>query len=289
MSTASLRSWIEVSRRRIAENFRAVRAAVGAQVEVMPVVKADAYRHGAVEVSRVLETEGARWLAVSSVEEGLTLRQSSISTRILVMAGVLPSEIEAVMEYNLTPVVHSLEELRELEGKAAHRGQTIDYHLKIDSGMGRLGTRAGAEDILTTIKETTFARLEGLMTHFASAGNYSSGQTEQQIELFDSISSRLQQAGMRPRYQHLCSTIAVAYGRKEAWRNMVRPGHAVYGYVSPIRELSPPKILDVTPALEWKAALLEVKDIPQRCFSGIWRHVPGATTHKNWSPGRRLC
>src|SRR5947209_10091160 len=94
--------------RSIARNFHAVRDVVGPQVEVMPVVKADAYRHGAVEVSRRLDAEGARWLAVSSVEEGCSLRQAGLRTRILVMADFLPGEREELFAHDLTPVVHSL-------------------------------------------------------------------------------------------------------------------------------------------------------------------------------------
>src|SRR5271157_4515160 len=132
-----MRSWVEVSRSRIRENYRAIRAVVGQAAEVMPVVKADAYRHGAVEVSRVLEAEGVRWLAVSNVEEGVYLRKSGINARILVMADFLPEDRDSLAEFRLTPVVHTLEDLPAVR---------VPYHLKIDSGMGRLGTRAIPEE-----------------------------------------------------------------------------------------------------------------------------------------------
>src|ERR1700683_4167227 len=122
-----MRSWVEVSRSRIAQNFRAVRALVGDSAEVMPVVKADAYRHGAIEVSRILEQEGATWLAVSNTEEGIALRQAGIAARLLVMADFLAEERPALQEFHLTPVVHSLDDLA---------GARVPYHLKIDSGMG---------------------------------------------------------------------------------------------------------------------------------------------------------
>ena len=111
MSKSPSRSWAEVSRSRIAENYRKVREAVGPAVEVMGVVKADAYGHGAAEVSRVLVAEGAAWLAVSNVGEGVALRQAGIRTRILVMADCLPFEHESLVRHDLTPVVHALEEL----------------------------------------------------------------------------------------------------------------------------------------------------------------------------------
>src|ERR1700727_3702045 len=105
------RSWVEISLKQIVENLRAVRDVVGPHVEVMPVVKADAYRHGAVEVSRALVGAGARWLAVSNVEEGAILRDRGITTRILVMADFLPSERAGLLDYNLTPVIHSLPDI----------------------------------------------------------------------------------------------------------------------------------------------------------------------------------
>src|SRR5260221_11729705 len=105
---AAHRSWVEVSRAQIAHNFREVRRVTGPGVEVMPVVKADAYRHGAVAVSHVLEAEGARWLAVSNVDEGVVLRESGCQSRIVVMAGFLPFERDVMIEHSLTPVIHDL-------------------------------------------------------------------------------------------------------------------------------------------------------------------------------------
>jgi alanine racemase len=262
MQRIPYRSWVEVSRERIAQNFEAVRETVGSGVEVMPVVKADAYRHGANEVSRVLETAGAHWLGVSSVEEGVSLREAGITTRILVMADFLPWEQESIFENQLTPAVHSLQKLSELDALAEKRGAHIPYHLKIDTGMGRLGTRQSTTAILEALSNTRHARLEGLMTHFASAALYSTGQTEQQIQYFQRFAEVLSAGGIVPKYRHLSATIPVAYGRREAWGTMVRTGHAIYGYVSPVRGQNHKRILSVKPALEWKAAVVEIKDVP---------------------------
>src|SRR5690349_10322539 len=111
MSSPRFRSYVTISRSRIASNFRAVREAVGPAVEVAAVVKADAYGHGALEISRILEQEGARWLAVGSVDEGVTLRRAGRTSRILVLASFLPYEREALLEYDLTPAAHSLEDI----------------------------------------------------------------------------------------------------------------------------------------------------------------------------------
>ena len=249
------RSWIEVSRSAIAANYDAVKALVGPDVEVAPVVKADAYRHGAVEVARTVASRGAGWLCVSNVDEGIALRNAGLSTRILVMADSLAANLPRALDRGLTPVLHDLADIRaleELERPAA-------FHLKVDTGMGRLGAADAPAVVARALAGCRHARLEGLMTHFASAGDYVGAQTDEQMAAFEAYVSAL-----KPSIVHAASTIAIAYGRRGAWRQLVRPGHAIYGYVSPVRhrDTPPPALLNVRPALVWKARLLAVKDVP---------------------------
>ena len=269
------RSHVLVSREQIARNYRNVRSVVGPGVEVAAVVKADAYGHGALEIARVLVGEGARWLAVSSVEEGVHLRSGGIGparddgpVNILVMGGFLPYEDEALVEHRLTPVIDSPGQIRRMDTLARACGRPLDYHLKIDSGMGRLGTRGSAEEIAGVLNETGHARVGGLMTHFASAADYTSNQTSNQLEHFHAIVAGLERSGIAPMYLHTSSTNAIGYGRREGWHNMVRAGHALYGYVSPARGDAPGQLLDVHPALTWKAKILAVKDIPEGALVG---------------------
>lgn len=275
MPTSPFRSWVEISREQIAANFDCLRRATGDGIDVMPVVKADAYRHGAIEVSRVLESSGARWLAVSNVEEGVALREAGISSRILVMADFLPVGRIAMLEHGLTPVIHSLEDLPELDKLAASRGEKVRFHLKIDSGMCRLGTRSDAQAIAASLASARHAPLEGLMTHFASVADFSIQHTEDQTRCFFDLVRELDSLGVRPERVHLSSTGAIAYRRREAWGNMVRPGHAIYGYVSPARGPAPGNLLkEVRPAMCWKAAVLTVKEIPEGAlvgYGGIYR------------------
>lgn len=273
MAPFAYRSWVEISLKQIAANFQAVRDVVGPGVEVMPVVKADAYRHGAIEVSRTLTSVGAGWLAVSNVEEGVVLREHGITSRILVMADFLPAERQSLLDHNLTPVIHSLPDIREWDKLAAHKNTPAPYHLKIDTGMGRLGTRAPASEILQAIGAASHAKLEGLMTHLASSANYATTQTEEQVRTFEILCERLAQAGVHPPFLHLASSTPVAYGRRDAWKRMVRPGHAIYGYISPVAK-GPAPLLAVRPALTWKAAVLAVKDLPAGAlvgYGGIFR------------------
>lgn len=250
-SIPPMRCWVEISRERLAANFQAIRKAVGNSIEVMPVVKADAYRHGAAEVAKVLTAEGARWLAVSSVEEGLHLRRHNIEARILIMGGVLPWERSLLGEYELTPAVHDLAELAAIGN--------IPYHLKLDTGMGRLGVRATPAAIVQAVSSHP-AKLEGLMTHFASSADFSSPQTDLQAAQFETIRDVLEAAGHAPRYLHLASTNPVMLPRRHTWRNMVRPGISIYGYWTPGKE-APRPLLEVKPVLSWKASIVLVKEV----------------------------
>lgn len=231
-----------------------VRDAVAPGAHVIGVVKANAYGHGMVEVARLLCEEGIPWLAVSSVDEGIALRGAGIECRVLVMAGVMPWEREAIREHRLTPVLHALEEVKHFNG--------LPVHLKIDTGMDRLGTLASADEIAAALQATPEIKLEGLMSHFASATDFTSTQTEEQIRAFHAMVEALALRGIRPELMHFSSTNAIAYPRREAWMQLVRPGHALYGYVSPARGAAPHPVFAVKPALSWKARIIAVKDLP---------------------------
>ncbi|MCX6596543.1 MAG: alanine racemase [Acidobacteria bacterium] len=242
------RSWVEVDLHRIATNYRAIATALrqnpaaAAGIEIMPVVKSDAYGHGMVPVARTLAAEGARWFGVSSFEEGLELRASDVAQRILVMAD---HGFDAQRHSGLTPVIHSLDEI-----------PTAPYHLKVDTGMHRLGVLANAQEIAARVRGTT---LEGLMTHFASSSDFTSPQTRDQQRRFDAVLAALDQP---PPYLHSSSTNPLHFGLSSAWGNLVRPGLALYGYVSAPKGSAPSHLLDVRPALTWKARVIAVKEVP---------------------------
>ncbi len=192
------RTWAEVSLGRIAENFHSIQCAVGDGVVVSPAVKANAYGHGAREVGRCLDAAGARWLAVSTTDEGVELRDAGVNANILVMGDFLTFEREAIVERRLTPVIHSLVRLRDFNRVAAASGRRLSWHLKVDTGMGRLGSRATAAELIDAVREAPHTKLEGLMTHFASASDFSSSQTAEQIAAFGAARAALRSAGHRP-------------------------------------------------------------------------------------------
>ncbi|MBI3694954.1 MAG: alanine racemase, partial [Acidobacteria bacterium] len=133
------RTFVEISRQKLKENFDAIRRTVGPGVEILAVVKADAYGHGAGEVARTLEAAGTGWFGVTSAVEGIALRRDGIRGRILVLAEVDRHELNALAEFNLTGMMHSVEQLRDLEAWARLRQLCPRFHLEFDSGMGRLG------------------------------------------------------------------------------------------------------------------------------------------------------
>ncbi len=252
-----MRSWAEISRAQLAANFRAIQAVVGPDTIVAPVVKANAYGHGAVEVSRVLVGEGAQWLAVNCTGEGVELRDAGLGCRILVMGGVLPFEREAAFRAGLTVVVHSIEELRELDAA----GVACAVHLMLDTGMTRLGSTADAAAVVNAMLGLKTVRVEGLMSHFASAERFDSGQTGEQIARFGVILQAVHASGLSPAILHFSSTNGVAYGWRGAWLSLVRPGIAIYGYVPPGCGEMPACAVAVSPVLTWRARIVGIQDV----------------------------
>jgi alanine racemase len=230
-----MRTWAEISLERLAQNYRNIQAKVGRTVHVAGVVKANAYGHGAVPISRALMEEGAEWLAVSNVTEGLELRRAGLIVRILVMGGVLPEQRQALLDGHLTPVVHSLEELREWDAI----GRWFPVHLKIDTGMARLGMREPPGAIVAAIGALKHVHVEGLLSHFASPDD--PAQSAAQMARFEEV---LHVA--RPEIIHFASSFAITDQLKGAWLTMVRPGIALYERV-----------------LTWKAAVVGVKELPK--------------------------
>ena len=289
MDRLPYRSWVEVSRQQIGDNFAAVRSVVGEAVEVMPVVKADAYRHGAVEVSRVLQSRGATWLAVSNTDEGVTLRDAGIDARILVMADFLPFTREAMLAYDLTPVIHSLDDVAELNRLARARETSYKFHLKVDTGMGRLGVRPDAQAIVGALAAAPYVELEGLMTHFASSGNYQSKQTEEQIQTFTKLAAALG-AGRH------CSAISAFFEHDSdcVWTEAGLVGH---GAARPrhlrICFAGARQCAAEVPRREAGADVAGHGSFSERSANGsadrLWRHVSSVSTHAHCDFGCWIC
>lgn len=258
-------TWADVSLIALRQNFRTVQKHVGTAVTVCAVVKADAYGHGAVECSRALETEGARCLGVTSLDEAIPLRDAGIRANILLMTGFWRGEETEIVRLRLTPTVWEPWQIDSLEKAAVDLGVTQHpVHLKVDSGMGRLG--AAVEQLPVVLKSLSAAehlQLEGLSTHLADSEVMDAPSVAEQERRFDLARKMVGEAGLQPSLVHMANTGAVI-SRRETWNTMVRPGVALYGYYLPFqragREVSGGTLrLPVKPILTWKTRILSLR------------------------------
>jgi alanine racemase len=223
-------TWAAINREALSANFRLVKDHVGPDVKVMAVVKANAYGHGAVECAQRLEREGADWFGVALPEEGIELRDAGITKPILCLAGFWEGQATACLERNLVPVVYRLDMIEAFDRAAGERGVVADVHVKIDTGMGRLGIRFDeVSEFADALKKFRNIHVDGLMTHFAAAEEPSCGPlTKDQIERFENVVAAFRERGLKPTHTHLANSAAV-FGQPAAWGNMVRPGGVLYG------------------------------------------------------------
>ncbi|MEZ5364407.1 MAG: alanine racemase [Bryobacterales bacterium] len=263
-TTPPLRTHVRVDLRQIAANFAAVQAACPPDFELMGVVKANAYGHGAVPVSQTLERAGCRAFGVASMDEGGVLREAGIAGEIFVLSGVLPSESCAAAELGLTPMLCSREAYAAWRDAALALGRPLPCHLHVETGMNRLGLHPGeAAAIASEIAQDPTLTLEGVCTHLASAEDFEDTQTPRQMETFSALLADLEQRGIRPKRRHVANSGGLAW-RGLAGATMARPGLAIYGYLSAPVGGAPPARFEVRPALEWRAAVLAVKEVPPR-------------------------
>jgi alanine racemase len=259
-------TWAEVSLTTLRQNFRTVQKHVGRGVTVCAVVKADAYGHGAVECSRALEAEGAKWLGVTSLDEAIPLREAGVRANILLMTGFWRGEEAEIIRLHLTPTVWEPWHIETLETAAAALGVARHpVHLKVDTGMGRLGVGVDQlPGVLNALKAARHLALEGLSTHLASSEIMDAPSVAEQEHSFDAARRMVREAGMEPTFVHMANTAAVI-SRRETWNTMVRPGVALYGYYLPFqragREVSGGTLrMPVKPILTWKTRILSLRD-----------------------------
>ena len=229
------------------------------------VVKADAYGHGAVECSRALQAEGAKWLGVTSLDEAIPLREAGIESRILLMTGFWRGEESEIVRSRLTPTVWEPWHIESLETAAALGAVRHAVHLKVDTGMGRLGVSLDQlPAVLNALGAAPHLVLEGLSTHLASSEIMDAPSVAEQERRFEEALRMVRAAGFDPSLIHMANTSALI-SRRETWNNMVRPGIAVYGYYLPFqragREVSGGTLrLPVKPVLTWKTRILSMRN-----------------------------
>jgi alanine racemase len=240
-------------------NLTQIRAKVGQQVKILAMVKANGYGHGAVAVAKSLLAAGGDALGVATMEEGLELRQAGIRAPILVLAGTYLDQLEEFFTNNLTPVVHEMSELEQLETAAISRNKTLNVHLKIDTGMGRLGLVAAEIDRwLPPLRKLQALKLEGVFSHFSTAESVEGDYTQSQLDIFSNIVKRMRADGLSPSLVHLANS-AATITLPAAYFDMVRPGIMLYG-VYP--SLAMAQQITLKPVLSWKSKILQLKKVP---------------------------
>jgi alanine racemase len=228
--TARRPTWAEIDLNQLAANFKQIKQRVGTTARTMAVVKANAYGHGAVECARRLAAEGADWFGVALPEEAVQLRAAGITQPVLCLAGFWPGQAAECIQHRLTPVIYRVDMLEALNQAATAAGVIADVHVKVDTGMGRLGVRFDQlGDFVGALDRFPNVRVDGLMTHLAAADDAACKPlTLDQIHRFDEAVSVFREHGYRPTHLHLANSAGI-YGHRESWGNMVRPGGVLYG------------------------------------------------------------
>jgi alanine racemase len=240
-------------------NFRALRA-VTAHGELMVVVKADAYGHGALIVARTLIDEGCRHFGVATLDEGRALRQAGVSARVYLQAGFFAEQAVEIVALDLTPFVFDAAMIGPLERAAASAGRTdFPIHIKIDSGATRLGVMpADIPDLIAAMRRASAVRLEGVCTLLANAGDPTGTITDAQLKVFNQSIEMLNAAGMKPTVIHVANSAALVL-RSDTHFNLARPGLAIYGLppVAAVRER-----VELRPVMALKTRLMQIKRAP---------------------------
>lgn len=268
-------TWAEVKLGALTHNLRAIRrrlasrreqaGAKAAPPKILAVVKANAYGHGSVPVARALGKAGADWFGVTCSAEGIELREGGVRKPILLLTGFWEGEERRVIRHDLTPAITRCEQLLLLERAAARARRRTSFHLKIDSGMNRLGIAPSDVPCLAkTLANCPHLRLGGIFTHFASSEEFTHDKTEEQRRVFEVALGRLRELKIEAPLIHLANSAAVV-SRPETWGTMVRPGLILYGhhqsYQPPERDADAAALVPLRPVLSLRARIISLREI----------------------------
>jgi alanine racemase len=262
--------WAEIDLNAIAHNVKELRRITNSNARVMAVVKANGYGHGSVEVARTALANGAQWLGVARLHEAVVLREAGLEAPILIFGYTPPEEADRLVAYDLAQTVYSAAAAEALSEQPASKGRKIRVHLKVDTGMGRLGflpealapDLSAAEDLVRQIGEIyrlPGIQIEGIFTHFATSDSADKEYALRQLDLFRQVLARLAAVGLDPPLKHAANSAAVI-DLPESHLDMVRPGIAIYG-LYPSHEVDKARIR-LKPAMELKSRIIHVKRVP---------------------------
>lgn len=250
-------TWVEVDLDRFAANLRAVQALAEGR-DILLVVKADAYGHGAVEMAEAAAAEGVGQLGVATLHEGIQLRQAGCRLPVIVLSPLLPSEIDEAVAHALEPTVVDLPFASTLSAAAVSRGTPVRFHVEIDTGMGRIGVREeDAEAFLARLVALPGLRLASVYTHFPDADAPDLAFAEDQVRRFRAFLDRLAARGIRPPRVHAANS-AGTLNVPAAWLDWMRVGLLAYGHRPPRADHA----VTLEPVMAFKSRLVQVRDLP---------------------------
>jgi alanine racemase len=264
-------TWAEINLEAYAHNIRELRRVTRPPARLMAVVKANGYGHGAVEVAREALQNGAQYLGVARINEAIPLREAGLEVPILIFGYSPPDLAPLLMDYELTQTVYSLSTASALSEQATRKGKKINIHLKVDSGMGRLGfllvpTNGNPDDIaaqnpvreIEAITRLPGLTVEGIFTHFATADSADKSYADLQLDRFMDLLNRLQKEGLEPPVRHAANSSALI-DMPDSHLDMVRPGIATYG-LHPSDEVNK-RIVDLKPVMTLKSKIIHLKRV----------------------------
>ena len=258
------RTWAEISLDNLEHNYHALRAHIPQGCKFLGVIKADAYGHGAVPVSGTLSELGCEYLAVSNLEEAVQLRRGGIRTPVLILGYTPPEYADTMVFMDLTQEIHSMDYARALEERLRGTNYILNVHLKLDTGMGRIGFLAygGHSELaqLRAFSQLTHLRAEGVFTHFSAADSRladDEAYTETQYARFQAALAELEGYGIQPALRH-CANSAVTILHPEYSLDMVRGGIALYG-CAPDRDCA--GLLDLRPVMTLRTTIAQIRDV----------------------------
>ena len=261
MQAPTMPVWAEINLDSLRHNIYVIREFVPSKSKIMAVVKANAYGHGAVESSRVFLENGADSLAVATLSEAIELRRAGIIAPILILGYTLPEQVESILRWNITPTVYTIEYAESLSDSADRLGLTADIHIKVDSGLGRIGFQPDEPslDAITEIKRMPNIIVEGIFTHFALADSKDKRYSVKQFDMFKNFLDRLTERGISIPIKHASNSAAIM-DLPEYSLDLVRPGCILYG-IYPSMDAQREK-LELKPVMAFKTGVTHIKKVP---------------------------
>jgi alanine racemase len=284
-------TWAEIDLKAYAHNISELRRIAHPDARLMAVVKADGYGHGAAEVACEALQNGAEFLGVARINEGIQLRKAGLAAPILIFGYTPPALADRIIEYDLRQTVYSVATAEILASRAQAKGKKINIHIKVDTGMGRLGLLPDSLLAVSAVRDVTAdpvrevesvarlpgLRIEGVFTHFATADSTDKSYAQQQLEIFMDFVNRLRLAGIEPPLKHAANSAALI-DLPESHLDMVRPGIATYG-LYPSHEVNK-NTVNLKPVMALKSRIIHLKRVPAgfNVSYGITYRTPKPTT-----------